>query len=350
MVGFVVVAVLIAVAGTAQAKVSQRTNFEVQPANTSGFVDLGKVGRYRAGLFMPNDRVAMLYLSRRKMKGKWEVLSSSVSVYAVHSRRSLARGVIRARFGSLGSVSLRFHPNGRVREGGSQQRECEGPPSFTEFGRFVGRATFRGEDDYFHFSLPGGSGGISRSFRLRCERGEAVDLTRGSLRAYMAYADPGSFFAMQGDIALLYASAREHGRYIGIMAGHEAESLPGAEVRIRILESRGGMAIGRYALVPGHAGTLLTSSPGVHPATATLAPPAPFSGEGAYLEEGPAGLPNWAGTLSVNFPGLTLPLTGPRFHVRLCVLRALKVRKGCNFFKAEPQFDERLARPGPMVR
>lgn len=110
------------------------------------------------------------------------------------------------------------------------------------------------------------------------------------------------------------------------------------------------MAIGRYALALAPQGTLLTNLPGVHPATATLAPPAPFFGEGAYLEEGPAGSPSWVGTLGVNLPGFKLPLTGPEFHVRLCVLSALKVRDGCDFFKAEPPVDERLARPGSIAR
>jgi hypothetical protein len=210
----------------------------------------------------------------------------------------------------------------------------------------VGHATFHGEGDYLHFSLSGGAGGITHSFRLRCEREEALDLAQRRLRAYVA---PGSFFSTEGDIALLYASARNHGRYIGITAGHREESPPGADVRIGILESRGEMAIGRYALVFGVPGTLLTSSPGVHPATATLSPAA-FFGEATYREES-ADSRSWTGTLGVNLAGLKLPLTGSRFHTRLCVLNPLKApRHGCDFFKAEPVFDERPARLGLMSR
>lgn len=338
-VGFVAAALLIAVTGVAEARTGHRAGVEIRQPNTSASVDLGKRGRYRVGLFMPNDRVAILSVIRFKVKRDKGALFANT--YVVRSRQSLKRGVIRARLGSLGSFSLRFRPNGKVRELGPQ-RGCEGGPSTTEYGRFVGRATFRGEDRYLRFSLSGGSGGITRSPRLRCDKGEAEDLVRGSLRAYVA---PGSFFATQGDIALLYVSRHSHGRYIGISAGHEEESPPGAEVRIGIVESRREMAIGRYALVLKAPGTLLTSLPGVHPATATLAPQAPFFGKATYQEEATDSR-SWSGTLGVHLPGLTLPLTGPGFHTRLCVLSPLKTRSGCDFFKAEPVFDERVARPG----
>lgn len=328
MVGFAAAAMLIAVTGTAQAK-----PFEIQIAGTSGSVDLGKSGDYRFGLYMPTDRIAIFYASRFNVKGDRGALFSNV--YVVHNQRSLTRGVVRARLGSLGAFYLRFRPNGRVPERRSQ-RGCKGRQSITEYGRFVGRARFHGEDDYLHFSLPGGAGYITRSSRLKCERGEAIDLAKRPLRAYAA---PGSFFATRGDIALLYATSRYHGRYVGITAGHREESPPGAEVKIGIFESKGEMAIGRYALVLGSPGTLLTSLPGVHPATATLAPPAPFFGEATYREKA-ADSRGWTGTLGVNLPGFELPLTGSRFHARLCVLSPMKTRDGCDFFKAEPQFDE----------
>lgn len=346
MVGLVVTAALMAITGTAQAKLDRRTNLEVQPANTSAIVNLGKAGHYRIGLVMPSERVAIFYLYGFKVRKKEkELLAAYSAAYAVHSRSSLASGVIKARLGSLGSFSLRFRPNGKVRKDRPQQG-CVGRPALVEYGRFVGRARFHGEDHYLHLSRSGGKGTVTHSFRLQCRKGAALDQAKGSLRSHV---DPGSFFATRGDIALLYASAREHGRYIGVTAGHQAESPPGADLRVGVLESKEGMAIGRFALVPGPAGTLLTSLPGVHPATATLTPPAPFFGQATYQEK-PADSLGWAGTLGVNLPGLKLPLTGSNFHVRLCVVSPLKTRDGCDFFKAEPEFDERLARPGLRFR
>ncbi|HXQ88194.1 MAG TPA: hypothetical protein VN733_01020, partial [Solirubrobacterales bacterium] len=168
----------------------------------------------------------------------------------------------------------------------------------------------------------------------------------------LGYVTPGSFFSAEGNIALLYASSRRHGRYVGVAAGHREEEPPGAEVRIGSFERRGKMAIGHYGIASGGRGTLLTSLPGVHPATATLDPPAPFYGQASYEEEA-VDSRHWTGTLGVELPGLRLPLTGPGFQARLCVLNPLYApRTGCDFFKAPPPpADERPAlRLGWMPR
>jgi hypothetical protein len=100
------------------------------------------------------------------------------------------------------------------------------------------------------------------------------------------------------------------------------------------------MAIGRSAYVEGFPGTLVTSLPGAHPATATLTPPAPFYGEANYLEKSSTSH-SWTGTLGVNLPGLTLPLTGPGFYTSLCVVSPLKAPNGCDFIKPRPLEPER---------
>lgn len=346
-IGLVVTAMLLVAPGGAQARLSHGDKYEIQRANVAGSVYLGKQDGYRVGLYLPDERTVLFYVYKIKRAG--ERSAYFVNAYAVHNQGSLARGVIRARLGSLGSFSLRFRPNGDVRT--DVEESCEGQPGFTEFGRFVGHAAFHGERGFLHFSLASGAGAIARSFRLKCEKGRRYppEPPRGSLRAYVA---PGSFFSGTGNIALLYASSHEHGRYVGITAGHLEEEPPGAQVRIGVLESRGKMAIGRYAIVYAGRGTLLTSLPGVHPATATLAPPAPFFGEANYQEKA-ADSRAWTGTLGVNLPGLKLPLTGPGFHIRLCVLNPLNAPwKGCDFFKAPPPPpDERPAlRQGWMLR
>jgi hypothetical protein len=329
-IGLVIAMVLLAVPGGSAAKSSPGAEREIQPARVAGYMDLGKRGGYSVGLVLPDERTVLLYVSKSKRAG---VRSAYFyTAYAVRNQASLARGVIRARLGSLGMFSLRFRPNGRV-ERQTVQSGCEGPLAFTEYGRFVGHAAFHGERGYLRLSLSGGAGVIGHSFRLRCEKGEADERLPGSLPGYVA---PGSFFSSPGNIALLYASSRRHGRYVGVAAGHREEEPPGAEVRVGSFERRGKMAIGRYGVVYAGPGTLLTSLPGVHPATATLDPPAPFFGQAGYQEEA-ADARRWTGTLGVELPGLRLPLTGPGFHVRLCVLNPLYApRTGCDFFKAPP--------------
>lgn len=341
-VGLVVMAMLLTVIGTGQARPRHAGKFEIQQADTAGFLRLGKERGYEIALYMPNDRVVIFYAFRIE-RLKDDFFNATYSIYAVHNLGDLEHGVVRARFGSMGRVSLRFRPSGQVQRKRDPQRGCEGGEEITEDGRFVGHLSFRGKGNYFHVSSAKGEAVISRSPLLRCEKGYASESQPRSLRKYVA---PTPLFPDEQSIALLYASTRSHGRYVGITAIHPEGSPPGASVQLGVVEPRRGMAIGHGVYLDGPSGTLLTSPPGRHPAAATLAPPAPFHGKAAYSEESDA----WTGTLGVEFAGLSLPLTGPGFHVHLCVVNPLRDRDGCEFFKAEPPPDERPARPGWALR
>jgi len=331
--------VLLAASGTGEAKPRPGGKFEVQRADTAGFLILGPERGYELALYMPNERVVLFYVFRRKGSSNDGV---AYSVYAARNLGDLEQGVVRARFGSLGRVSLRFRPGGQTSKD-DPQPGCEGESETTEEGRFVGRLRFRGEGNYFHVSSAKGKAYLVHSPRLRCKKGLATDPHPKSLRKYVA---PSPFFSDRESIALLYSSTRRQGRYVGITAMHAEGAPPGADVELGIVEARHGMAIGHGVYLDGPAGTLLTSLPGVHPATATLAPPAPFYGKAAYSEESGA----WTGTLGVRLAGPNLPLTGPGFNVHLCVVNPLKDKDGCDFFKAEPPYYRRLARPTWTLR
>jgi hypothetical protein len=330
-------ALLAAAPGTAQAKPRHGGKLEVQRANISGFAYLGKRDGYDLHIYLPDDRVAIFSVSRFARNGG--SFAEAISAYAVRDQGSLARGVIRARLGSLGRIALRFRPNGKVRKRPTR-RDCEGRPALTEYGTFIGHVEFNGEGGYLHASSTRGPGKVDRSFRLKCKKGAALDLGSKSLREYAA---PGFGIILSSDhgiVSLLDATGHDHGRSIWIKAAHQAGAGPGAEVWLGTLESQAGMAIGRGAYVEGVPGTLLTSLPGAHPATATLAPPAPFFGEAHYLEKS-ATSHSWTGDLGVNLPGLTLPLTGSGFYTSLCVVSPLKVPDGCDFLKPKPLEPER---------
>jgi hypothetical protein len=333
--------VLLAATGTGQADLKRAGELEVQQARTTGFLRLGRERGYEIALYMPSDRVVVFYALRgESLKGDFYVVR--YSVYAARNLGDLEHGVVRARFGSLGQVSLRFRPSGPVHKR-DPQPGCEGGAETTEEGRFVGHLSFRGKGSYFHVSSAKGEAYLVHSPRLRCEKGQAEESHPRSLRKNVASTP---LFHDEQSIALLYASTRSHGRYVGITAMHPEGSPPGADVQLGVVESRHGMAVGHGVYMNGPAGTLLTSMPGAHPATATLAPPAPFYGKAAYSEESDA----WTGTLGVRLAGLSLPLTGSGFQVHLCVVNPLRDRDGCDFFKAEPPFDERAARPGRVLR
>lgn len=340
-VGLLVVVVLFAAAGAGQAQSRGGGKVEVQRARTAGYLLLGGQKGYELVLYMPSNRVVLFYAIRSdQVKG--DRFSISYSIYAARNRANLKDGVVRARFGSLGRVSLRFRPSGRMSRR-DPRSGCEGGLRTTRRGRFVGELSFRGEGDYFHVSSPEGNGYVVQSPRLECEKGQAEPPLPRSLRAWVS---PALAFDDRDSIALLSASARSHGRDVGITAKHANGAPPGADVQVALVEPRRGMAIGHGAYLNGPAGTLLTSPPGAHPATATLAPPAPFFGKATYAEEAGA----WTGNLGVNLAGLRLPLSGPEFKVRLCVVNPLKDKDGCDFPQAKPLFVERPARPGWALR
>jgi len=340
VVGLAAAATVLAAPDPGQTKLRPAGKVEVQPANSVGFLNLGKERGYRTFLYMPNQRIVLFYAFRIDHLED-DSFGFHYAIYATRNRGNLRHGVVRVRFGSLGRASLRFRPNGRVRrvDPGS---DCEGRDERYEYGSFVGRLSFRGEDDYFHVSSPMGKAYLARSPRLRCEKGTAKPQPR-SLRRYVTTSP---LLPDDDSIALLYASSRSHGRYVGITAAHPEGDPPGADVQLATVDSRPAMAIGHGIYLEGPAGTLLTSLPGAHPATATLAPPAPFYGKAAYSEESET----WAGTLGVRLAGLRLPLAGPHFHVHLCVVNPVTDRNGCEFFKTELPADERPARLERMPR
>lgn len=335
-----------AVTSTAQAKPRHAGKVEVQRADTSAFIYLGTRKGYRIGLLMPSDRVAIFLVEKSDQEG--DALAGASSAYAVHNRGSLAHGVIRARLGSLGRIFLRYRPEGRVEVHKHIREGCSGRPSVTEYGTFVGHVSFDGEGGYLRASFTKGGAEVSRSFRLKCKKGLAEDLAPKSLWEYL---EPDFSILSLGNstISLLYAGAHADGRYIGLRAAHKEGGGPGAEVEAVVLEPMGEMAIRRRGYVEGSPGTLLTSLPGAHPATATLAPPAPFFGEANYLEKSVTSH-SWIGTLGVNLPGLTLLLTGPEFSTSLCVISPLKAPGDCDLIKPNLESERRLARPGRKLR
>lgn len=317
---------------------------EIQQPNRSALVFLGKGGGYELALLMPNPRVAILYAAQ--LGDPDSGLNVSQSSYAVRvPAGKLEHGVVRAHFPSMGDVRLRFHPNGKRRVH-RRRSHCRGRSAVTEAGTFRGTVSLEGEGGYFQRRLRSAKGSLERSFRLRCRKGYAGETGVGlPLWRYVAPGFGFFYSTGSGTIALLYALYDDGHRYIGIRAAHSEGAPAGAEVQIGALESRRKMAIGRSAYLDGDiAGTLTTSLPGEHPATATLAPPAPFHGEAHYLENS-ANSHSWTGDLTVSFPGLELPLTGGEFKTSLCVVSPLKVPNGCDFIKPKPLRSERANVP-----
>lgn len=330
----------LSVLGAAPASQASAGDREIQPPSTrlSGY--LGAQQGYDLAVSMPHPRIAVLYVFRDARERFVEEFASAA--YAVRAHSPLSRGVLRAKLGSLGRVALDFVPSGKVKQR-RLRRGCAGRPPVAESGTLRGRVSLEGEDGYFRVRgwvrVPGAR---ERSFRLVCKPGKARDASKPvPLRRYAEPPLGFSFSSGGGSIALLLAGSRSGGRLTSLRASHAAGSPAGADLQVGTYEMRGGMAIGRYATAEGGAGTLVTSLPGVHPASATLKPPPPFHGEATFLENSTTSH-SWTGSLGVELPGLDLPLAGPDFASSLCVVSPLKVPSGCDFL--EPKLE--YARPG----
>jgi hypothetical protein len=300
---------------------------EIQQATTSGVAYLGEAGGYEIGVANPSRHVAILYINRIGEDGG----SFTGTAYAVRPQSSIESGVLRARFGALGTVALRFRPSGKTKIG-HPGRHCSGRAPQTEDGEYQGSVSLRGEDGYFHIRTEKASGIRRRTFQLTCAPGQAHNDESKPLFAYVAPNEGFTVSSGGGSIALLLAISKYGGRFVYLRAAHMQGADPGAEVQAGALEEEPGMAIGHSAEVGGGEGTLLTSLPGAHPATATLAPPAPFHGEANFVENSSTSH-SWTGTLGVNFPGLDLPLAGSTYATSLCVLSPFKAGPPCDFRK-----------------
>jgi hypothetical protein len=307
---------------------------EIQDPSAAALLEVGGDSGYRAAVVFPTPRIAVLYVARGGRR------ISRSATYVVRTRNRIDGDVLRADFGAIGRLAVRFVAH-RVRRAGGQ-RGCTGPRPIIEAGRFRGRVALRGEDGYFQLRASSGPAFRERGFRLVCRRGRASNLPPGlTLRDFIVPNFRISIPFAGGSVAQLRAAAKVDGRGISLVASHEGGAPAGAEVEVSTVESGAGIAIGRNLSLAGGAGTLTTSLPGAHPAHATLAPPAPFRGAAEFLASSPSSH-RWRGPLRVTLPGLTLALTGPRFHTSVCVLSPLKSPGGCDYTTPKPMVPERL--------
>jgi hypothetical protein len=245
---------------------------------------------------------------------------------------------VKANFGKLGRISLRFHRTGvKHRHPPFGLFKCKGRQPIREIGRFEGRIRFRGEGGYTSTSVDAARGTILRRFKRRC--GLVLGGDRRAARRALDGLHPRGSLILTDLIAL----SRSAGRTILLEAAH-AEATQGkhhfavAFVAGAVEEHRGRISIRRSTFIEGDEGTILASAAGLQPLTVTVTPPRPFAGSASYLEE--AGKPpTWSGSLRVRLPGATVPLTGQGFVAKLC--------RGANREKVEACIREAAPTPIP---
>ncbi|MGN6558008.1 MAG: hypothetical protein ACTHLH_08375 [Solirubrobacterales bacterium] len=199
-------------------------------------------------------------------------------------------GRITARIGSLGSVSMTFHPTGAERV---EQSNCNSSMTLSRPGTFIGSLHFLGEGGYV---------------TLSAHRLQGVELRPGPECNLSA----ANRIEAKGKIDRLYANFRT-----GLDATYfYARTLASGGSLYEVEADMGGSeyAVQRYAYVYAPAGTFATDD---SLSFANVTPPYPFSGTGS-LQRAADGAPTWTGSLAVSFPGASdVPLTGPPFRALL---------------------------------
>jgi len=226
--------------------------------------------------------------------------------YVVRGRVSGEK--IEGRFGNLGRVAMRFVPEGEP-DLGELPRNCEGEPPVEREGHFVGQLRFAGENGFTRVRAARAEGVVLGLPRRVCKgRRPEIEqpLPPGRLTSLSALPSrPGlprfSVYGQEPRVPQQTPRVAEEAVHIAFLS-----------------EKRSGMSITRQASAFTTAETFTVSPLGQQPDTATVSPPAPFSGT-ATFEEQADGTARWSGDLKVELPGRgAIPLTGPDYRARLC--------------------------------
>jgi hypothetical protein len=279
---------------------------EALPPNTTGSVNIGRAGkhgRYGLELTLPNDHAAVLEVRDETSR---EVPSAAWNRYAVVPTSPLSSGTLRADFGSLGKVSLRFRPE--EAEPGRVPRDCRGRAPQKERGTYRGTIALRGENGFFSVDRVAVPGTRRRRFSLECGGPTGDPSAARPLASYVVPA-----FASRGDAeAQLEILSETPTRTLAFEAWrYPSGGLPARAAAA--LEVEPTLAIGRYSYLaaPALFQPAEPGSPEASPLTAMLGP--------VTYNADPMTPATWSGELSETFlGGLEVVINGPGSRTRLC--------------------------------
>lgn len=264
--------------------------------------------------------------SRRKGHGP-----ASTTTYLAHGKVTPVS--IAASFGDRGRIAVRFQPSGRELRA-TRKAGCKSPGGgiVARFGVFAGELRFRGEGGFTSAEVhrvPGRS--VDFNALVACLFGATA---RGQRAMLPAPKLPWGIHLPGADVGVRRAtpetpSVQTHPSHrpkpTTLLADHKtpltrtvfaAQARNRGKVRLLALESASEGSIGVIRFVKAQAPPSVFSANGIL-SSASVRPPAPFSGTGAY-EQGPGNTKSWTGSLAVSFLGAPhVPLTGSPFVARL---------------------------------
>jgi hypothetical protein len=199
---------------------------------------------------------------------------------------------IQAPLGALGEIAVTFHPSGQAR---SAHSECGGKPVSFDSGYYEGTIDFHGEQGYTDVEATKARGGFGFLLDIVCPGISGSSGGPSVPGAELDIGRPSSQLGPHLRVVKNRPSARAH-------------------YEVGVSEMSNGVSIERFASLVTPASTF-NYDPKVQ--TATLHPPAPFSGS-AQFHRGPTLRNRWTGDLTVDLPGRTgVMLTGDGLQAKL---------------------------------
>lgn len=228
-----------------------------------------------------------------------------------------ARGGIKARLPGLGSISIRFHPNGPPRRM-PQFDGCQGPRPTVQKGVVRGAIDFTGERGYTKVTTHESPAEIEEWKRLHCSSGggpEPADIPHLS--------DSLSMLSIYGPEARFVAR-----KYLPGALEEKSRALFLAETGERI-SARPFVGVERRVVAIADTGAFADA----HPEHILVSPPPPFAGSATFLRTAESVFA-WEGDLSIQFPGLDpLSLAVPDSDLKYCLRET-----GCILQSAPPDY------------
>ncbi len=224
--------------------------------------------------------------------------------YKVHGG-SAGDGRFAGTLPGIGRVSVRFHQHGRTKR---LPILCRQAPTLVRPGYFVGTVHLRGEQDYTEVDATRVKGTVSETPRRDCYRKpkrrqsalvRAIEPQKAQFLLFQAKAGAVAFFGGQIEVGKAKVE-------LSILGASHTRRRDGMLVESRVIEF-------------GSAPVVLPGEDIEFPKSATVAPPAPFSGSAAF-ELQDSHTSTWTGDLAVELPGVgEVRLAGPRFRSQLCI-------------------------------
>ncbi len=255
------------------------------------------------------------------------VIQSAVYSLRLHSRHGPEE--IAANLGVLGRIDVRFVPRKLRRE--PPPKNCQGPVTVIEQGRFVGTIAFRGEEGFTEAHADHAAGAIARVPSYKCPPvGPRPNLkkVRRQLEKLEKEAKAEEAEAEEGDeekaLAVRLHAVAAGGRVTLTTTKTVLKEKHGKGLAIDTLLAVGTRRRGpiEESFVAGEIfgkGTTFTVPNRKDPKSeGILKPPAPFSGSATFRRH-PKKPPTWTGDLEVYLPSFgEVRLTGPGTHASMC--------------------------------